>query len=45
MYDFCGFCGYIETEFWEMIDKHYNAELFEKNDIGNWVLKNPIWDN
>jgi N-acetyl sugar amidotransferase len=42
--DFCTFCGYTETEFWNIIDTLYNTELFEKNDMGQWVLKNPVWD-
>lgn len=42
--DFCDFCGYTETEFWSIIERQYNANLFEKNDFGEWVLKNPIWD-
>lgn len=41
--DFCEFCGYTETEFYNIIDKFYNQELFEKNEMGVWVLKNPIW--
>ena len=41
--DFCEFCGYTETEFYNIIDKLYNTELFEKNQIGAWVLKNPVW--
>ena len=41
--DFCGFCGYTETEFWEVIDKLYNEEIFEKDLYGNWILKHPIW--
>ncbi len=41
--DFCKFCGYTETEFWNIIDKQYNRDLFEKDEIGRWVLKNPIW--
>jgi N-acetyl sugar amidotransferase len=43
--DFCEFCGYSETEFWEIIDKLYNPELFKKDEFGNWVLKHPIWEN
>ena len=42
--DFCKFCGYTETEFWNIIDKLYNTELFEKNEIGEWVLKQPLWE-
>ena len=41
--DFCEFCGYSETEFWSIIDKFYNPELFEKDAFGKWRLKNPIW--
>jgi N-acetyl sugar amidotransferase len=41
--DFCDFCGYSETEFWAIVDKHYNRELFEKDKTGRWVLKNPVW--
>ena len=29
--DFCEFCGYTETEFWAILDKFYNRDLFEKN--------------
>ena len=42
--DFCEFCGYTETEFWGIVDKLYNRELFTKNNCGRWVLKNPIWE-
>ena len=39
--DFCDFCGYTETEFWNIIDSLYNKDLFEK--VGNkWQLKQPI---
>lgn len=41
--DFCEFVGYSETEFWSIIDNLYNRDLFMKNEIGEWVLKNPIW--
>lgn len=41
--DFCEFCGYTETEFWRIIEKLYNREIFKKDDYGNWVLKHPIW--
>jgi len=42
--DFCTFCGYTETEFWSIIDKLYNKELFEKDTNGAWVLKQPVWE-
>lgn len=42
--DFCNFLGYRESEFWSIIDKFYNRDLFTKNKFGEWVLKNPIWE-
>jgi len=41
--DFTQFLGYTETEFWSIIDLFYNKDIFEKNVYGEWVLKNPIW--
>ena len=41
--DFCEFCGYTETEFWEIVDSMYNKELFIKNDYGKWILKEPVY--
>lgn len=41
--DFCEFCGYTETEFYNIVDGLYNKELFEKNEMGAWILKDPIW--
>lgn len=41
--DFCDFLGYRESEFWAIVDKFYNPELFEKNNLGEWTLKNPVW--
>lgn len=40
--DFCAFCGYTYKEFWEIVDKLYNRELFYKNDLGEWKLKEEI---
>lgn len=40
--DFCEFMGYSESEFWSVVDKFYNEELFTKNEFGEWVLKEPI---
>lgn len=42
--DFCEFCGYSESEFWNIIEKFYNTELFKKDQYGKWRLKNPIWE-
>jgi hypothetical protein len=40
--DFCSFCGYTETEFWGIVDKLYNRDLFTKDSFGQWVLKEPV---
>lgn len=37
--DFCDFMGYSENEFWDVIEKQYNTDLFEKDKIGRWLLK------
>lgn len=36
--DFCNFLGYTEKEFWAIIDKLYNKEIFEKSKTGSWVI-------
>jgi N-acetyl sugar amidotransferase len=41
--DFCAFCGYTESEFWGIIDRWYNKNLFYKDEYGRWMLKEPIW--
>lgn len=41
--DFCEFIGYSEKEFWDVVDKLYNRDIFEKDSFGKWVLKDPIW--
>ena len=40
--DFCEFCGYSEREFWTIVDKFYNREIFQKDPFGRWVLKEPV---
>ena len=40
--DFCEFCGYTESEFWRVIDRLYNRDLFEKDELERWVLKTPL---
>jgi N-acetyl sugar amidotransferase len=45
MRDFCDFCGYSEREFWGIVDRWYNRDLFEKDAFGRWVLKTPVWRN
>ncbi|MFC1504050.1 N-acetyl sugar amidotransferase [Spirochaetota bacterium] len=41
--DFCNFLGYSRSEFWSIIDRFYNKDLFIKNEIECWELKNPVW--
>lgn len=43
VFDFVKFAGYTESEFWAIIDKLYNRDLFLKDSFGRWVLKNPVW--
>ncbi len=40
--DFCQFCGYTRTEFYNILETLYNRDIFTKNERGEWVLKNPI---
>ena len=40
--DFCEFVGYTEKEFWTIVDKLYDRDLFEKNSNGKWVLKQKL---
>ena len=42
--DFCEFVGYTETEFWKIIDRFYNRDIFYKDETGTWRLKEPIWE-
>ena len=42
--DFIEFAGYTIAEFWEMVDSFYSQELFKKNDFGEWVLRNAVWE-
>jgi len=40
---FCEFTGYTIKEFWDIVEKFWNRQIFKKvND--EWVLKNPIWE-
>lgn len=39
--DFFYFLEYTVREFYEIVDKFYNREIFEKTDYG-WKLKDPI---
>jgi len=41
--DFCQFLGYSVTEFWDIVDKHYNRGIFKKDEFDQWILKKPLW--
>ena len=41
--DFCDFCDYSEKEFWNIVDRFYNKDIFKKNKAGKWKLINPLW--
>ncbi len=41
--DFINFLGYSAKEFWAIVDKHYNRDLFKKDANGEWRLKDPIY--
>lgn len=40
--DFCDFVGYTKKQFWTVIDSLYNRELFNKNEFGEWKLKDCV---
>ena len=42
LYDFCNFLGYSVNEFWKIVDKFYNKEIFTKDKFGRWSLKEVI---
>jgi N-acetyl sugar amidotransferase len=42
LYDFLNFMGYTAKEFWDIVEKFWNGEIFEKSD-GLWRLKNTLW--
>ena len=41
--DFIEFLGYTDSEFWNIVDKFYNREIFRKNEIDEWILSEPVW--
>lgn len=40
--DFCNFAGYTSREFWDIVNKFFNPDLFEWK-TNRWELKEPIW--
>ncbi|WP_312470777.1 N-acetyl sugar amidotransferase [Neobacillus sp.] len=39
---FIEFLGYSQTEFYQIIDKFYNKDIFNKNLFGEWNLKESL---
>ena len=42
--DFCIFLGYSVSEFWKIVENHYNKTIFKKDQNDEWTLINPIWE-
>jgi len=42
--DFCEFLGYSAAEFWSIVDKFYNQEIFKQDANGEWKIKSPLWE-
>ena len=42
--DFLNFTGYTYREFWDIVDKFWNRELFYKTKDDLWKLKDSIWN-
>jgi len=45
IYAFCQFLGYYIKEFCEIVDTHFNKEIFIKTEFDGRVLKTQICDN
>ena len=41
--NYCEFLGMSVNEFKEIVER-YRGDMWEKDDNGNWKLKNPIWE-
>ncbi len=35
----CDYLSITEGEFWKVVDRYVNKELFEKNELGKWIPK------
>lgn len=40
--DFCEFLGYSKKEFYDIVDNLYNRDIFFKNKLGVWELKDKL---
>ena len=44
----CNYLSITEKEFWDVVDRYVNRELFEKNSEGKWIPKFRVgidWEN
>lgn len=44
MQDFVDFLGYSTKEFWDIVERFWNRDIFEKVD-GTWQLKDPVYND
>ena len=44
MEDFINFLGYTPKQFWDIVERWWNREIFEEID-GMWQLKNPVYSD
>lgn len=42
--DFCAFVGMSSREFYEVLERLYNKELFEENEYAQWRIKNEFYE-
>ena len=43
--DFLNYCSIEEQEFWEVIDTWRSDHIWFQNEMGEWKLKKPIWED
>lgn len=41
--DFCQYIQISVDEFWEHANK-FRGDMWKQNDVGDWVLDNPVWE-
>jgi len=42
--DFLSFTGYTHKEFWNIVEKFWNKDIFYKTRDGLWKLKHSVWE-
>jgi len=42
--DFLSFTGYTHREFWNIVEKFWNKDIFYKTRDGLWKLKHSVWE-